>query len=470
MITSDALSLRLQNTDCASSPQFGGTSTLAAMGGYAKSNHDVRLFLTLTVIDPLSNEAIAHADKAHELSGGVWVGFGVHAEVQNASLYELLTLNASLGISAVSGGSIGEVDFFGVNLDTVTAFENDPVRGQFDIKTDIYLPTIYYHTETEAFHVEPEEVSGSISSVVPGEQIVLKACNRCARLLPIDIRNEQNSLGFSNHCVQRAPCQHGAFSRFTVQEETKVDPELEGKVSRNPASLTVVSYYGFQLECRACKKFKVNAPLNPMRNATQHREDGLRRRAFEQLVGYLLQRDWIFFTFRRKYGREFDEFILSKFDHRCFACGKALPTTNDMNMDHTLPLNYLWPLDDTATCLCDTCNSQKNDQFPFEFVRYQQEGRLEALAKITGLDPGVLSSRRKVINMAAVDRLRQEIVWFFDTFLMDPEYQKVRQGKKAADLIVASLTRIFREMNVGWNLVSEYNTRTGHMPRSVTID
>ena len=50
----------------------------------------------------------------------------------------------------------------------------------------------------------------------------------------------------------------------------------------------VVSYYGHQLECKACKKFFVNMPLNPQRNAQQFKEDGLRRRAIEVLINHLL--------------------------------------------------------------------------------------------------------------------------------------------------------------------------------------
>ncbi len=66
-------------------------------------------------------------------------------------------------------------------------------------------------------------------------------------------------------------------------------------------------------------------------------------------------------------GSEFDVYIWENFDKKCFKCKKELSTPKEMDLDHTLPLAYLWPLDSTATCLCPSCNSSKSDKFPKDF-------------------------------------------------------------------------------------------------------
>lgn len=80
--------------------------------------------------------------------------------------------------------------------------------------------------------------------------IVRKSCNRCARSLPINIESERSSLSFSNHCVaaHRRPCKHRGFGILRPVQEGRPELRLE---------------YGFQLECRYCKKFEVNAAHNP---------------------------------------------------------------------------------------------------------------------------------------------------------------------------------------------------------------
>src|SRR3712207_1223416 len=101
------------------------------------------------------------------------------------------------------------------------------------------------------------------------------------------------TLSFSLHCKKRAPCVHSTFRAYEIQNRDDLLPDdLKGlKLEDNK----VVSYYGHQLECKACKKFFVNAPLNPQRNAQQFKEDGLRRRAIEVLVNDLLNRNLVHF-------------------------------------------------------------------------------------------------------------------------------------------------------------------------------
>ena len=471
VVSSNSLEMKFINKGCECQPQFGLSSGIVAAGGYIKSenNIDIEIVLRTTGFD--TNKIIHERRHNVETHANNWMAFGVHDFIDNIAKYKNVNIETIL-ILQTDAQQIGNIQFFGLNCGAVNNYPNPETKQYFDTKTEIYIPGIYYFKEDAPFNIEPTEINGKIESRSQGEQLVLKACNRCSRYLIIDISDERNTLSFSNHCVSRAPCQHNAFSRYRLQNQIKLDQQLidSGKIIRDGDDNFVVTHYGFQLECRSCKKFKVNVPLNPMRNETQHREDSLRRRAFEQLVMHLLEKKWVFFEHRLQYGNEFDVYIWKKFDKHCFGCGKRINELDEMNLDHTLPLNYLWPLDDTATCLCKTCNSQKNNKFPYEFEKYQSKEKLRQLAKITKIPYEVLSDKKRRINQNAVDELKGKIVWFFDEFLMNSDFQKIRQGKKAADLIVASLQKVFNASGVGWNLIEEYVKTTSRNPISVSLD
>jgi 5-methylcytosine-specific restriction endonuclease McrA len=272
---------------------------------------------------------------------------------------------------------------------------------------------------------------------------------------------------FGNHCVSRAPCDHSTFGSQTVIEEDSdlndIPPELEEVLEGEGGSLVVDLYYGYQLECKACKKFYVNAALNPMRNSTQHREDALRRRAIEVLVRKLLDDDWIYHRFRQERDEECDKFIWERFSKECFKCGKDLPSPSEMHLDHTMPLAALWPLDEHATCLCSDCNSKKSDQFPVDFYTPEE---LRALSEVTGQDLEML--KRRTINREAVRNLQRRIVWFFDEFLSADDYQKDRDGKIVADLVVRAIQDRIDEAGMNLDLVNEYRQQTGRMPDTIT--
>lgn len=350
------------------------------------------------------------------------------------------------------------ISFYGLICDSIKHpyFIANDVYEAFLEKTSLYVPEILYIDPT----ISSLPYSTSTGTLGPnkGIPIICKSCNRCSRFLPIDILNERNTLSFSNHCVSRAPCQHSAFSTY------KIELGAEIKIPKVSNGQLVTSYLGHQLECKACKKFFVNLPLNPLRDSTQHREDSLRRRAFEVLVGKLLERKWIYHIYRLTKGKEFDVAIWEKFGKKCFNCGAPLKTPNDMDLDHTMPLAYLWPLDETATCLCQTCNSSKSDKFPIDFY---PPDKLDELAKITSLPLKTL--RSTPINKVAVEELCNKIVWFFDDFLSDKDYQKVRKGKKAADLIVHALHNFINSSGYTIDLLDQYREKTGKYPLTVTI-
>ncbi|MBN1310786.1 MAG: hypothetical protein JXB30_05140 [Anaerolineae bacterium] len=482
-VSSPSFRLQIDNNDVEIVPQFEDAIGMVAIGGYVQCQVPFEILCQLEVLDSLEGSLITREVESTKPTPGMWHKFGIHAEFDEAQLQVGISLKGDIELTALDAVSLGPVLFLGVGLDAVSEYDSRTVAesfgenagDEFGKKTHLYYPEIFYWEHEQPFDIEPRLVSGDVDGVDEnGEQVVLKACNRCARFLPIDYRDERHNLGYSNHCVRRAPCTHSSFSRLVVEnwEQLRtVDEALRAKIHRDGENHIICLYHGFQLECRPCKKFRVNAPLNPKRNAAQRREDSLRRRAFERLVGYLLGIDWIFYKFRReKRSDEFDTHIWEKFGRRCFACGKPLPRVRDMDLDHTLPLVYLWPLDETATCLCSTCNSQKHDKFPLEFEPYREAGRLEQLAEMTGIDKALLLSEQKQVNPRAVERLAEEIEWFFDEFLAEPDYQKNRQGKKAADLIASSVQRVLDECETGLDLIQAYTQRTGKLPETITID
>jgi hypothetical protein len=267
-------------------------------------------------------------------------------------------------------------------------------------------------------------------------QIVLKSCNRCARYLPVNIGGplgayERRHLSFSNHCVaeHRRPCSHTGFGKLKNADEPEVAP--------------LHLHYGFQLECRFCKKFEVNAAHNPQRSAAQMKEDGARRRAFELLLAELYKSSPQL-RYRHKTGRELADDVYARFNGRCFKCGYSFKSKKDMHLDHTRPLALLWPLDEFATALCKDHNSEKRDRFPSD---YYSEDDLQGLSKVTGITLRELQVPSP--NMDAVDALKENLDWFVDDFLSRPEMMKVRDGKLQGDLLVKALEKCLAKCSGG---------------------
>lgn len=294
--------------------------------------------------------------------------------------------------------------------------------------SDSYLQKLYdISPEAHFWNHEGEVIFEVVSSnqeniqiYENGHEIILKSCNRCGRYLPINVGNEQATLSFSNHCVANRPCKHSTFAR-----------------PRNKKTGALKTFeYGFQLECRFCKKYCVNWLLNRQRTAAQMKEDGARRRYFELLISELFQ-DSKQISFKHKTGSELTDYIWRKFDCKCFNCSEPLHTARDMNLDHTRPLALLWPLDETATALCGSCNSSKSDKFPNEF--YKDPTVLAKLSQITGIS--IYELQNPTPNMDVVNALVRNLDWFFNNFLMRPEMTKERDGKIAAELVVKALQK-----------------------------
>lgn len=429
--------------------------SIIAFGGYIYSTSEATISLKLNYCYE-GEKFIFKTDKKQDIYANSWINIGFHAEqIINIDCY----ITDVVVEMTVKSGLGNKLDFISFDFDMISKeeFLDTSCVKSFYQKTSMHIPYLYYLRTT----LPIKRYLVSDQKFVPGKRVVLKSCNRCGRYLPINIDNELNTLSFSLHCKKRAPCVHSTFRAYKIQNRSVLGPnDLKGLTIEDEKA---VSYYGHQLECKACKKFFVNAPLNPQRNSQQFKEDGLRRRAFEVLVNKLLNKNLIHFEFEHKTRKEFSRHIWEKFDKKCFKCGpNSKPISlKDMALDHTMPLAYLYRLDETATCLCSSHNSQKSDHFP---VDYYTKEELARLSKITGLS--LTQLKKKEINQYVLDLLVENIVWFYDIFLMEPDYQKVRDGIRTADKINDSLKRA---IDGKVDLAEKYREKTGHYPRSVTI-
>lgn len=293
---------------------------------------------------------------------------------------------------------------------------------QLDIAPPALTKNMYSFAPEALFILEEGTIKIEGKEITSTKEITLKNCNRCGRYLPINTANEQQHLSFSNHCTaaHKVPCQHTTFSKLKKPGES--EPSL---ILRN----------GFQLECRFCKKFRVNAALNPQRTVGQMREDGQRRRAIELLVNKAIGRSPVVQYRKEHDGRELSDDIWEKFDKKCFKCKTPLKL-NQVNLDHTRPLSLLWPLDSTATALCKDCNTDKRAKMPSEFYT---ENELQELAYITGLSLEELKSGHP--NVEVLDLLWRRREWIFSVFFEDPNFAKIHQGKDTRHLIVKALDK-----------------------------
>lgn len=283
-----------------------------------------------------------------------------------------------------------------------------------------FSPEALFIEDDGAGVVEVEAVEGATNADHP---LILKSCNRCGRFLPINVAVERDQLSFSNHCVaeHRRPCKHATFGRLRNVEDSAEVLQLD---------------YGYQLECRFCKKFEVNAAHNPQRSSAQMKEDGARRRAFELLLAELYG-GTPQLRYRHEKGTELADDVWKRFGCACFNCGAKLQSARKMHLDHTRPLALLWPLDGTATALCGSCNSAKRDRAPSDFYT---PAKLSDLAQITGIPLEDLASPHP--NEEALDLLLRNRDWLFGDFLVRDEMTKERDGKVAGELVIKALQKV----------------------------
>jgi hypothetical protein len=139
-----------------------------------------------------------------------------------------------------------------------------------------------------------------------------------------------------------------------------------------------------QMECRCCKG-AINAVLNPKRTKQQLYEASIRRRVAELFVEDSNEKVDI-------------KKLFDRFNHRCFKTNKPLDINEKgtWEIDHILPSKWLYPLSTAnAALLSRNANQNKRDCWPSQFYTNTE---LIELAKITGADLGLLTSRKPIIN------------------------------------------------------------------------
>jgi hypothetical protein len=139
-----------------------------------------------------------------------------------------------------------------------------------------------------------------------------------------------------------------------------------------------------QMECRSCKG-AVNAVLNPKRTKQQLHESSVRRRIADLLVEGENEKIDISDLFKR-------------FGGKCFKTGIKLDIRNRITyeIDHILPSKWLYPLKMENACLLSSnANANKKGKWPSEFYTNNE---LIELAKITGADLTLISSKAPIIN------------------------------------------------------------------------
>jgi len=139
-----------------------------------------------------------------------------------------------------------------------------------------------------------------------------------------------------------------------------------------------------QMECRGCKG-AINAILNPKRTGQQLFESSVRRRIADMLLSEENERLSI-------------KKLFDRFEHKCFKTKKTLDIKDrgSWAIDHILPSKYLYPLTTSnAALLSKKANENKRDRWPSEFYTNNE---LIKLAKLTGADLNLLSSKKPIIN------------------------------------------------------------------------
>lgn len=366
-----------------------------------------------------------YGDASWNKTGSMW-------QAQDASPVEIV-----LTFTATTQGSVA---LYAPICGLVTHKHLDHARPELMRNMYQFAPEALFIEDDDAGDVTID--AADEASNTDDQQLILKSCNRCGRFLPVNVPVERDQLSFSNHCVadHRRPCKHATFGRLRNVEDEREVLQLD---------------YGYQLECRFCKKFEVNAAHNPQRTSAQMKEDGARRRAFELLLAELYG-GTPQLRYRHEKGTELANDVWKRFNCVCFNCGAKLATPREMHLDHTRPLALLWPLDGTATALCGSCNSGKRDRAPSDFYT---PAKLAALAKITDIPLDDLSKSHP--NEEALGLLLRRLDWFFDKFLLREEMTKERDGKVAGELVVKALQKVLARsgQHKDVNLQVEYDRR-----------
>lgn len=322
-------------------------SEFVGAGAYLNPSVPVRARLTLSA-------SAAEASIAAELGGGYWNRIGVAIPASGATEVRVdLRWTGPVDIS-VWGLSAGP-------LELPPALVSAEV-GLAELNQTHLAPETFYLIQDVAIGMDLAEDESTVFAEVDGAEITLKKCSYCGRMLPVDPAR-LGTLAFHKHNAKRTKHQN---------------------------------------ECRACKKWRINDDFNPKRTVDQLHESSVITRE-RQLF---LREPERLQDYKQRTGAGLKSQVWNRFGRQCFYCGRPLEL-EEVQLDHTRPLAYLWPIDEYATCLCPEHNNQKKDKFPVDFY---SDTQLRELSQITGLPYEQLVAKQ--LNMIELDRIRRDIVTF----------------------------------------------------------
>ncbi|PVB05048.1 HNH endonuclease [Mycobacteroides abscessus] len=318
---------------------------LVGAGLYVLPSESVPFALSVT-----SDGSESH--KSFAIGGGHWNRIGVLTEADST-----LTVSVRVEWSGQVDITIWGLTAGRLRLPEVI-FE---VASVDELRQSHLAPETFYFQHDQAIGID---LVGDMTGIemAGGSEISLKKCSYCGRQLPLD-PNRLGTLAFHKH---------------------------NAKISNH------------QNECRACKKWRINNDFNPKRTVDQLHESSVitRERKLFLREPERLQ------AVKDRTGAGLKSQVWERFDRKCFYCGRTL-NLGEVQLDHTRPLAYLWPIDEHATCLCAEHNNQKKDKFPIDFYTSEQ---LVELSRITGLALPTLT--KKEINMRELARIRKDITAF----------------------------------------------------------
>ena len=310
---------------------------LIALGGFVAPNDALHVRVAV-------EDGSDRRERIFDL-GATWNRLGVAARLASPSI---ATVEWSGEIALSFWGLAGGVVALPPSLADRRPTDSELIR-------DHLMPETLYFPEEAAVAVEIDEERSSRFSMADGATIILKKCSYCGRRLPVD-PGRPGALSFHKHKAKRT---------------------------------------GHQNECRACKKWRINDSFNPLRTVDQLHESSVITRERK----LFLREPEILQELKDRAGSGLKSQVWERFGRRCFYCKRAL-TLDEVQLDHTRPLAYLWPIDVYATCLCADHNNQKSDKFPVDFYSPPQ---LRKLAAITGLPLDAL--REKALNEVELQRI-----------------------------------------------------------------
>lgn len=320
-------------------------SNLVGFGGFFRPNQQAMMRVRLT-------DGQVTEDRLYSLRLN-WnrIGLLIETDVRNATV--TMTFDKAI-----------ELSFWGVGLARLNlpdAVSNAHPTSEQLSQTHL-APETFYLPHDSAITAEIDAEQSSPFTLGKGERITLKKCSYCQRQLPVDPQN-LGALSFGKHNAKRTLHQN---------------------------------------ECRVCKKWHINNQLNPIRSTDQLHESSVITR--ERKV--FLREPVILQQIKQRTGSGLKSQIWQRFGKKCFYCNKPLKLA-EVQLDHTRPLAYLWPIDEHATCLCADHNNQKKEKFPVAFYSDEQLRRLSALS---GLPYAELIKRE--LNQAELGRILADLPTF----------------------------------------------------------